>query len=340
MSYSTPPFTITSKIIHCIADISETIGKISALYTEYELQQYKELNKTKYIKNSLAINSTDLTESQISNIMQKNTTTSPLKDAQQTNNIIDIYNQLKHKNIKHCSDLLTTHKTLMNTLSNEAGSYRTHSIKMTPQASRIPQMMADLFEWLNTTEQHPLITSCVFHYELQFIHPFTNGNCHIGCIWQMLILNQWNSIFSTLSIEGIVVQTMNKYNETICSSTASGDSSVFIEYMLENILVATKILKSSLLSTNKEAPPQGNPQVKLYQNISSQTPQVNALIKVLQQADNALNRKDLQNKLNLKDRKHFRACYLKPAIDDGLIEMTIPDKPNSKMQKYRLTITN
>lgn len=41
--------------------------------------------------------------------------------------------------------------------------------------------------------------------------------------------------------------------------------------------------------------------------------------------------------LRLNDRKHFRVAYLQPALDAGLIAMTIPDKPNSRLQKYRIT---
>jgi len=59
--------------------------------------------------------------------------------------------------------------------------------------------------------------------------------------------------------------------------------------------------------------------------------------RLLAVVDGEMKRADLQAALSLKHEDHFRAAYLRPALDRGWIEMTIPNKPNSRLQKYRLT---
>ena len=196
-----------------------------------------------------------------------------------------------------------------------------------------PKMMEDLFSWLSTSTQHPLIKSAVFHYELKFIHPFVEGNSRIGCLWQTHMLKQWNPLFALFPVEDFIAATKEQYDSAINESTDTGDSSVFIEYILENTLDVILSINNTLFSNREYVP--ASPQAQ-KNTAPQETQQVKALIDVLRQSENALNRKQLQAKLKLKDRKHFRERYLKPAMDAGLIEMTIPEKPNSKLQKYRL----
>jgi hypothetical protein len=211
----------------------------------------------------------------------------------------------------------------MSGLIDEAGMYRRGGvgvmagqqvIHMAPSADRVPHLMGDLFRWLAATDAHPLIASSVFHYEFEFIHPFADGNGRMGRLWQSLILARWNSLFADIPVESLIFEHQAEYYQALQESTLQTDCAPFISYMLRMILDAVTT-----------SAPQVTPQV---------TPQVGELLLAIQ---GEMSREALQAALGLLDRKSFRERYLKPALADGLIEMTIPDKPNSRLQKYRLT---
>jgi len=155
-----------------------------------------------------------------------------------------------------------------------------------------------------------LIASSVFHYEFEFIHPFADGNGRVGRLWQTLILTRWNSLFADIPVESLVYEHQAEYYQALQKSTDQTDSAPFIEFMLTMIVEAISTV---------------TPQV---------TPQVVRLLEVMQ---DEMTREALQSALDLQDRKSFRERYLQPALAEGMIEMTIPDKPNSRLQKYRLT---
>jgi len=187
-------------------------------------------------------------------------------------------------------------------------------IHMAPPADRVPHLMADLFGWLTATDAHPLIASSVFHYEFEFIHPFADGNGRMGRLWQSLILARWNPLFADIPVESLIFEHQAEYYQAIQESTQKTDSAPFIAFMLRMILDTVTITA-----------PQVSPQV---------TPQVGELLAAIR---GEMGREELQSSLGLSDRKSFRERYLKPALADGLLEMTIHDKPNSRLQKYRLT---
>jgi hypothetical protein len=181
--------------------------------------------------------------------------------------------------------------------------------------NRIKRLMSNLFNWLQHGTEHPLIRSCVFHYEFEFIHPFTDGNGRMGRLWQSLILSQWRSIFSDLPVESLVYLHQNEYYLALQQSTHKTDSSPFIEFMLQMILDGCH-----------ENTPQVSPQV---------SPQVKRLIASI---NGEMSKEELMIILALKDAKNFRKHYLLPALSNNLIEMTQPDAPQSPTQKYRLKI--
>jgi len=187
-------------------------------------------------------------------------------------------------------------------------------LHMAPQADRVRKLIENLMKWLSSTDQHPLISSSVFHYEFEFIHPFADGNGRMGRLWQTLILTHWNPLFAHTQIESMVHTHQQAYYQAINQSTQQTDSAPFIEFMLRTIL-----------DTINSNTPQVTPQL---------TPQVRKLLTTLK---GSMSRDELQGALGLKDRKSFRERYLLPALEESLIEMTIPDKPNSRLQGYRLT---
>ena len=185
-------------------------------------------------------------------------------------------------------------------------------VHIAPPAERVPYLMRDLLAWLRDTDAHPLIASSVFHYEFEFIHPFEDGNGRIGRLWQTLILTRWNPLFADIPVESMIHVNQKAYYQALNQSTNNADCTPFIDFMLNKILDAIKT-------------PQDNTQV---------TPQVKKLINIV---NNEMSRQEILDALKLKDRKSLTQLYIRPAMEAGLLEMTIPDKPNSKLQKYRLT---
>ena len=319
-----PPFTITPSILHRIADISEAVGRISALTDGVLDLRLRRLNRIRTIRGSLAIEGNALSEEQITALMDGKHIIAPPRDIQEARNAIAAYDHLEHWNPDSEKDLLKAHSVLMAGLIDDAGRYRQKGVgvvdgkevlHMAPPAGRVPHLMGDLFQWLQTTDHHPLVASSVFHYEFEFIHPFADGNGRMGRLWQTLILSRWNPLFLRIPVESIVYAHQQEYYDALQHSTQQGAVTPFLEFMLTMIQGAVHTFATL----------QVTPQV---------TPQVKRLLAIL---TGEMTREELQTALGLKDRKSFRERYLLPALQAGLIEMTIPSKPNSREQKYRLT---
>lgn len=319
-----PPCTITPTIIRLVADISQQLGRLCAQEDERKLR-LRRINRIRTIQGSLAIEGNTLSEEQITAILEGKRVIAPPREIQEARNAIKAYEQMEHWQPASEKDLLKAHQILMTDLIDDAGRYRSGNVgvmngdvvvHMAPPASRIRKLMMDLLGWLKATDQHPLITGAVFHYEFEFIHPFADGNGRMGRLWQTLILRQWDPLLAQLPVESMVHAHQSDYYQAINLSTKNTDSAPFVEFMLGVVLETIN------------ATPQVAPQV---------APQVRVLIEFMKSQSGAMNREELQSALALSDRKSFRERYLKPALDAGLVEMTIPDKPNSRLQQYRLT---
>ena len=323
MSAYQPPYTITSEILNRVAAISEAIGRLTVLNDQANALQLRRINRIRTIHGSLAIEGNTLSEKQITAILDGKRVIASPREVQEVKNALVAYDRFERWQPEVEKDLLAAHRILMSGLIDEAGLYRRGGvgvmagkqvIHMAPLANRVPHLMADLFRWLTATDAHPLIASSVFHYEFEFIHPFADGNGRMGRLWQTLILARWNSLFADIPVESLIFEHQAEYYQALQESTRQTDSAPFISFMLRMILNA--VTASTLQVT---------PQV---------TPQVQRLLDVIR---GEMTRSELQNALVLRDRKSFRERYLKPALADGLIEMTIPDRPNSRLQKYRLS---
>ncbi|MGC8492717.1 MAG: Fic family protein [Syntrophobacteraceae bacterium] len=318
-----PPYTITQEILNRVAEISEVIGRLTVLTGQARALRLRRINRVRTIHGSLAIEGNTLSEAQITAILEGKRVIAPPREVQEVKNALAAYDRFDTWNSEAEKDLLAAHRILMSGLIDEAGIYRhggvgvmagRRVIHMAPSADRVPHLMGDLFDWLGATDAHPLIAGSVFHYEFEFIHPFADGNGRIGRLWQSLILARWNPLFADIPVESLIFENQAEYYEALQESTRQTDSAPFIAFMLRMIL-----------DTVTTSAPQVSPQV---------TPQVGELLRAIQ---GEMGREALQSALGLSDRKSFRERYLKPALAEGLIEMTIPDKPNSRLQKYRLT---
>ena len=318
-----PPYTITPAIVQLVALISETVGRLTVMTDGAMALRLRRINRIRTIRGSLAIEGNSLSEVQMTAILEGKRVIAPPREIQEVHNALAAYDRFEQWNPEVAVDLLEAHRIMMAGLLIDAGVYRRGSVgvmaggevmHLAPAANRVPDLMYDLLHWLAASEEHPLITSSVFHYEFEFIHPFADGNGRMGRLWQTLILTRWKPLFSDIPVESLVHEHQAEYYQALQKSTEQADSAPFIEFMLRMIHAAASA-----------SAPQVGPQV---------SPQVRRMLKIIQ---GEMTREAMQGALDLRDRQSFRKRYLLPALAEGLIEMTIPDKPNSRLQKYRMT---
>lgn len=321
MPITAPPYAITPAILDLVAQIGEAIGRAEAAAQPMSLR-LRRINRIRTIQGSLAIEGNTLSQDEISTILDGKPVIAPLREVQEARNAIQVYDQFPQWNPASENDLLTAHRMLMTALLDAPGQYRRRGVgvfgggkvqHIAPPAHLVPDLMSNLLAWLDSADEHPLIASSVFHYEFEFIHPFEDGNGRMGRLWQTLILTRWKSLFADVPVESLVYARQSAYYQAIRESSSKGESTPFIVYMLEAILEA-------VLDTPQES--------------HQETPQVERLLSVM---EGEMSRQQIQLALGLSDRKSFRQRYLWPALDAGLVEMTHPDAPTAKNQKYRLT---
>lgn len=236
-----PPYDITPKILKLITSISEKLGEINATYLSKQSPQLRKQNRIKTIHSSLQIEGNTLTEEQITALIENKRVIGPEKDVLEVLNAIKLYENLEKYKFYSDKSFLKAHKELMNGLIQSPGKYRTKGVgivkgniveHIAPPAENVPYLMKDLFEYLKDSEELTLIKSCVFHYEMEFIHPFIDGNGRMGRLWQTLILMSEYPVFEFLPFETLISQTQNEYYNSLAMCDKLGKSTIFIEYML------------------------------------------------------------------------------------------------------------
>jgi Fic family protein len=242
-----PPFTVSAKAVNLIAKISSQLERYAIRMEREDTLRLRRANRIKTIHSSLAIEGNTLSEGEVQAVLEGKKVVAPLKEIQEVKNAIKTYELYPKLNPFSIQDLLMAHDTMMAGLVDEAGLFRKGGvgvfdgdkpIHIAPQADRVRDLMSDLFGWLENADDHLLIRSCVFHYEFEFIHPFSDGNGRIGRLWQSLILGRLNPIFEHLPVENMVYSNQQAYYQAINRSSDLGDSGPFIDFMLEVILDA------------------------------------------------------------------------------------------------------
>ncbi|MDQ6962009.1 MAG: Fic family protein [Mariprofundaceae bacterium] len=330
MRYYTPPFQISSQVLSLVADICEMVGQKSA--QEDLTKPQKKDQRSHCIQGCLALEGNNLDQTQITSILAGQNVTASLKDIQEAYHLNNALNHLLTWQKDSEKDLCDAHKIItMHLMDEQIHGYRKHDLSSQhPPASRVPLMVLQLLDWLSHTKDHPLIVSCIFHYEFQLIQPFSQSNARMARLWQNLILAQWNPLFHNLPIEAMIHQHQESLKEIPQDNLAEP----LTTETLKMISIALKLYRNPQeKSQTSEQMPQEYPTTP--SDSSAVTPQVNRLLHVMQ---GEMTREKMQEELGLSDRKSFRLRYIVPALQAGLIEMTIPDKPNSKAQKYRKTL--
>ena len=322
-----PPFTITNQILSYVSSISEKIGRITATSNLESKPHLRKNNRIKSIHSSLKIEANSLSLGQVRDVINGKTVLGEQKEIQEVKNAYDAYEGVLEINPYSVKDLKKYHGIMTKYVVEESGDFRQgeegvfngdQCIFMAPPARFVSQLMEDLFDWMKDTktEIHPLILSSVFHYEFVFIHPFSDGNGRMARLWHTAILSKWKPVFAYIPIESQIEKFQEEYYDAIARCHIDGASTIFIEFMLSQI---DKILDDIAvqLSDDNEQLSEG----------------IKRLLDVMEY-DIPYTGKTLMDKLGLKSKEGFRRNYLRPAVDMHLIRMTIPDKPNSRNQRY------
>lgn len=248
-----PPYSITGKILTLVASISERIGEVNSAHLAKPPTKLRKKNRIKTIHSSLEIEGNTLTLEQITAIIENKRIVGPKKDILEVKNAINIYEYLVKLDPYSFKSFCKAHGILMDGLIDSAGRLRNKSVgivkgsevaHLAPQSEMLQALMNDLFDYLKNDEDLLLIKSCVFHYELEFIHPFIDGNGRMGRLWQTLILKEKYPIFEYLPIEAVIKERQEDYYEALGKSDNTGQSTQFIEFMLEVILKSLEELLS------------------------------------------------------------------------------------------------
>lgn len=331
MSEYKPPFHMTDKTVTLLAEISEQVGRITVLQEGTISPHLRRENRIRTIHSSLAIEHNSLSLDQVTAILDGKRVLGNPNEIKEVQNAYQAYEMMLSLNPNSVEDLLTAHRLMMQGLVPENGKFRSGGVgvfdgdrlvHMAPPAHIVPKLIQDLFDWYRDSEMHPLIKSAVFHYEFEFIHPFQDGNGRMGRMWHSLLLGQWKELFFWLPVEKLIQSKQAEYYDALGKSDKAADSAVFVELMLEIIRDTLKDTTVVGRSTDQDS-----------DQVTGQDDAINRLLSAL--GDEELSAAEIMKRLELSHRPTFRKNYLTPALDKGLIERTIPDKPNSKNQKYR-----
>lgn len=240
-----PPFEITNQMIDYVAEIAELVGKLSAVASLSTNPTLRRSNRIRTIHGSLAIEQNTLSLEQVTAVLNGKHVLAPPKDIAEVKNAYEIYERLDELDPYSVNDLLTAHGIMTRGLVEGSGVFRTRPVGVVDSEGHVlhfgtlpqyvPDLVMELLDWVKNSEVHMLIRSCVFHYELELIHPFADGNGRVGRLWHTLLLSKWNSAFAWLPVESIIHDRQQEYYEAINASNDAGESTVFIEFMLSAI---------------------------------------------------------------------------------------------------------
>ena len=246
-----PPYDITSRILKLTASISEKLGEVKSARLIKPPTELRKRNRIKSIQSSLEIEGNTLTVEQVTDLIDNKRVLAPQKDILEVKNAIELYSRLNEFNAYELDSLCRAHGILMNTLIENAGQFRRTAVgikkgnnitHIAPPGDLVFPLMKDLFDYLKNDEEILIIKSCVFHYEFEFIHPFLDGNGRMGRLWQTMILKDYSPVFEYLPIESIIKARQPEYYDVLGKSDNQGNSTGFIEFMLDIIDTALEDL--------------------------------------------------------------------------------------------------
>lgn len=327
MSNYVPPYTISNKMLELVADISEKVGRISS-HKELESKPHlRRNNRIQSIHSSLKIEANSLSLSEVREVINGQLVLGDQKEIQEVKNAYEAYKKIPEIDPSSISELKKIHGIMTYRTVNESGVFRKgeegvfsgdQCIFVAPPPHMVEELIKDLLSWVKENEGvvHPLIMAAVFHYEFVFIHPFADGNGRMARLWHTVILYRWRNIFEYIPLESQIERFQTEYYDAIAKCHVNGNSDVFIEFMLDMI---NQILDKVLIQMKR-----ADADISEY---------VKRMLHVME-FDVPYTSNAIMEALGLKSKETLRKNYINPALELGLIRMTIPDKPNSKNQRY------
>lgn len=321
-----PPYTITDPVLRTVGEISEKVGRLDESRLLETHPVLRRNNRIRSVHSSLKIEANSLSLDEVRGVLNGQSVVGPASEIQEVKNAFAAYEQIGAFDPYRLQDLLRLHGVMTAGTVDESGMFRTGNegvfnadrcIFVAPPPERVPVLMEDLFAWMNQNRQriHPLILSCVFHYEFVFIHPFKDGNGRMARLWQTALLTKWNPIFQSMPIESSIERFVQDYYSAIDACNHAGNSTAFLEFMLEKI---DQTLSDVIARIGSE----------------SELPEQFEKLLAVMDYGISYSAKSLMLSLGISSRDGFRRNYLSPALAAGLIRMEFPDKPNSRNQRY------
>lgn len=323
-----PPFEITNEMLGKLSSIMKKLGKLDNYKDLNKMPILRKNNRIKSIHSSLAIEANSLSLNQVKDVIDGKVVIGSEKEIQEVKNAYEAYSKINEINPYSITDLKKIHSIMTYLILDESGKFRSgnegvfdelgNCIHVCPPPEQVNYLMKQLFEWMKTNKNdiHPLILSSVFHYEFVFIHPFKDGNGRTARLWQNIILSNWEKIFEYIPIESEIKKYQTEYYDAIKKCNLCGESTIFIEFMLNMI---DEVLNG------------------LVKNVSNEINHISTYVKkLLEVMEPGIHYKlsELMELLNMKSRVSFRENYLIPALDNNLIKMTYQDNPTNKNQTY------
>lgn len=281
------------------------------------------------IHSSLSIEGNSLTLGEVTAVIEGKVVAGKQTEIKEVKNAYEAYDKIMTLDPYDVKDFLKAHKLMTEGLVDEAGKFRSGdvgvfdgdvAVHIGARPQFVSDLIKDLFDWAKDSGLHPVLKSAILHYEIETIHPFADGNGRMGRLWQTLLLAKWNAIFAWIPMESVMNQNRPEYYDALYYGQHSGDSSRFIEFTLLALLEVLQKTNTDLLTAEQD-----NAQV---------TDQVDRAEKIIEFCVQPKSREEIQSFVGIAHREHFRAKILKPLLDSGRLKMTIPDKPNSRNQKY------
>lgn len=322
-----PPYTISDRMLKLVADISERVGSISS-HKELESRPHLRRNsRIRSIHSSLKIEANSLSLSEVRDVINGHLVLGDQKEIQEVKNAYEAYKKISEINPTSIAELKKLYGIMTYRTVNESGVFRkggvgvfsgNECIFIAPPPHMVSELMNDLFSWLKEYEGtvHPLIMSAVFHYEFVFIHPFADGNGRIARLWHTVFLYRWRSVFEYIPLESQIEKFQAEYYDAIAKCHVNGNSDFFIEFMLEMIDQTLDEVISQICKSNADT-----------------SEYVKRMLDVME-FDVPYTSNAIMAALGLKSKETLRKNYINPAMELGVIRMTLPDKPNSRNQRY------
>ena len=322
-----PPYTISGKMLEQVASISEKVGRITSRKELESKPHLRRNNRIRSIHSSLKIEASSLSLDEVRDVINGHLIIGDQKEVQEVKNAYAAYEKISEIDPSSISDLKRIHGIMTHLTVKDSGKFRKGDegvfsggkcIFVAPPPHMVNGLMKSLLSWVKKSEGkvHPLIMAAVFHYEFVFIHPFSDGNGRMARLWHTVILYRWRSVFEYIPLESQIERFQEQYYDAIAKCNANGNSDIFIEFMLDMI---DMVLNDVILQVNK-----ANAETSEY---------VKRMLDVMEY-DVPYTSKDIMARLGLKSKDTLRKNYLNPAMELGLVKMTIPDKPNSRNQRY------